>query len=353
MSRSSAAPQFLSAEQVEKNVSWLLSNGSAPVRYLTQRHLLHASVASKAMHALWQEVERSPDVVEMFAKQDQDGSWCSGGSWSPKPSYTLKSGRDPFTPKYVTTVWLLPLLGEIGFTARDPRILKACDFVLSHGYFRAPLLEQLLDAVRKDKSAFGPCRLTQYMIALGLVGFAADARARKGYEILLRTQREDGGWVWSGHYDMYHWTRSCPYPTYGAVAALYHSGNRAYRSALVKGMNFLLWHLTIRKDDELQAFFYHGHSILHELTIFSEFGLDLDTKPIRIILRWLKGMYHPDEGCFRYDGKPVSRYTNREDGMEPRVAKYRLYHIIEPDWLTYRLTRIAKNLLTLPKTAAV
>jgi hypothetical protein len=353
VSRSSAAPQFLSAEQAEKNVSWLLANGSAPVRYLTQRHLLHTPVASKAMHALWREVERSPDVVEMFAKQDPDGSWCAGGPWSLKPSYALKSGRDPFTPKYCTTVWLLPLLGEIGFTARDPRIRRACDFALSHGYFRAPLLEQFLDAVRKDKDAFAPCRLTQYMIALGLVGFAADPRAHKGYEILLRTQREDGGWVWSGHYDMYHWTRSCPYPTYGAVAALYHSGNRAYRSALVKGLNFLLWHLTIRKDNELQAFFYHGHSILHELTIFSEFGLGLDTKPIRTILRWLKGMHHPDEGCFRYDGKPVSRYTNREDGMEPRVAKYRLYHMIETDWLTYRLTRIAKNILGLPKTTAV
>lgn len=28
-----------------------------------------------------------------------------------------------------------------------------------------------------------------------------------------------------------------------------------------------------------------------------------------------------------------------------RVAKYRLYHIIEPDWLAYRLTRIALNLI--------
>jgi hypothetical protein len=349
----SRALPFLSAEQVAKNTSWLLASGSAPVRYLTQRHLLHTPVASKAMRALWQDVECSPDVREMFAAQDRDGSWFAGGSWSLKPSYTLKSGRDPFTPKYVTTVWILPLLGEIGFTAHDPRIRRACDFVLSHGYFRAPLLDQLLDAVRKDRDAFGPCRLTQYMIALGLVGLAADPRARKGYEILLITQRDDGGWVWSGHYDMYHWTRSCPYPTYGAVAALYHSGNRAYRSALVKGMNFLLWHLTIRKDNELQAFFYHGHSILHELTMFSEYGLGMNQSPVRTILKWLKEMYHPEEGYFRYAGKPPSRFTNRDDGMEPRVAKYRLYHIIEPDWLTYRLTRIALNLLALPKAAAV
>ncbi len=119
MSEPSAVPQFLNVSQVEKNISWLLANGSAPVRYLTHRHLLHTPAMSRPMRALWREVERSPDVVEMFAKQDRDGSWCSGGSWSPKPSYTLKGGRDPFTPKYCTTVWLLPLLGEIGYTARE------------------------------------------------------------------------------------------------------------------------------------------------------------------------------------------------------------------------------------------
>ena len=296
------------------------------------------------MRALWQEVEKDPDVTEMFAKQDRDGSWCAGGPWSLKPPYALKSGRDPFTPKYCTTIWLLPLLGEIGYAARDPRIRQACDFVLTHGYFHAPRLDELLSSVRKDKNAFGPCRFSYYLIALGLVGLAADARARKGYEILLRTQQDDGGWVWDMHYNTRGWTRSCPSSTYGAVAALYYSRNPAYRSALVRGMEFLLWHLGTKRDSDLRSFFYHGHSILHELTMFSESGLGLDTKPIRTILRWLKGMYHPEEGCFRYDGKPPSRYTNREDGMEPRVAKYRLYHIIETDWLTYRLTRIAMNL---------
>jgi hypothetical protein len=30
--------------------------------------------------------------------------------------------------------------------------------------------------------------------------------------------------------------------------------------------------------------------------------------------------------------------------MDSRVAKYRLYHLIEDDWLTYYATRIAANL---------
>ena len=160
MSGPSAVREFLNAGQVARNITWLLSNGSAPVRYLTHRHLLHTPAGSRPMRALWQEVEKDPDVTEMFAKQDRDGSWCAGGPWSLKPPYALKSGRDPFTPKYCTTIWLLPLLGEIGYAARDPRIRQACDFVLTHGYFHAPRLDELLSSVRKDKNAFGPCRFS-------------------------------------------------------------------------------------------------------------------------------------------------------------------------------------------------
>ena len=44
-------------------------------------------------------------------------------------------------------------------------------------------------------------------------------------------------------------------------------------------------------------------------------------------------------------GKPVSRMTRMVDGGDSRVMKYRLYHMIEDDWLTYTLARIAQNML--------
>lgn len=64
--------------------------------------------------------------------------------------------------------------------------------------------------------------------------------------------------------------------------------------------------------------------------MFSEFGIGLK--------------HRADEGYFRYDGKPISQYSQWKDGMDARVAKYRLYHLIEDDWLTYHLTRIGANL---------
>ena len=120
---------ILNANQIKKNIDWLLTNGSAPVRYLTHKHLLATTNTSKAIQALWHEVQDSPSVQEIFGKQEKDGSWYAGGSWAPKPSYALKGGMDPYTPKYVTTAWILPLLGEMGYSATDKRILKACRFV--------------------------------------------------------------------------------------------------------------------------------------------------------------------------------------------------------------------------------
>ncbi len=56
-------------------------------------------------------------------------------------------------------------------------------------------------------------------------------------------------------------------------------------------------------------------------------------------------MYDAEEGCYRYKGKPVSKYLKKEDGIDSAVAKYRFYHLIEDDWLTYLMTKIAANMM--------
>jgi len=338
---------FLNTEQVEKNIAWLLGNGSAPVMYLTHKHLLGTPDDSELMRKLWDEVENSPDVQEIFSKQEEDGSWCSGGSWAQKHTYIPKFGYDPLIPKYVTTVWVLPFLGEIGYTARDQRVRRACDYVLSHSYFRYPVFNKALDDINLTSIGprLNPCRLSHYMIALGSVGCTDDVKVEKGYKVLLCMQHEDGGWVWPVHYEKKNWTRSCPYSSYHHAAAFYYSRNPAYQETLVRGLKFLVWHLSTKKAREIQRFFFHGHSIVHELLMLSEFGVGLQEKAVKTILEWLMTMYDGEHGCFRYNGKPVSKYSLRQDYMDSRVAKYRLYHLIETDWLTYHVTRIAKNLI--------
>ena len=340
---------MLSANQIDKSVAWLLDNGSPPVRYLTHKYLLKAPSSSE-MDSLWGDVQTCRDPEEILSKQRGDGSWCSGGSWALKPSYQQKSkpgGYDPESPKYVTTIWVLPLLGDMGFTVEDARVKKACEYILSYKVEGMEECYRIFNdsSFYPDYDAFGPCRFSQWLVALGKVGLQEDVRVKKGYEVLLGSQREDGGWVSPAHFRERNWTRSCPASSYGAALALYCSKNEGYRDQLVKALEFLVWHLSTKQAQEIQRFFYHGHSIVHELLMFSEFGVGLKRKPVRAMLEWLVAMHCPDEGCFKYVGKPISRYSRRKDGMDSRVAKYRLYHLIEDDWLTYYATRIGANLI--------
>ena len=340
---------MLNANQIDKSVAWLLDNGSPPVRYLTHKYLLKAPSSSE-MDNLWSDVQTCRDAKEILSKQREDGSWCSGGSWALKPSYLQKGkpgGYDPESPKYVTTIWVLPLLGDMGFTVEDARIKKACDYILSYRVKGMEIYYRLFNdsSFYPDYDDFGPCRFSQWLVALGRVGLQEDVRVKKGYEILVSSQREDGGWVAPGHFREKNWTRSCPFSSYGSTLALYYSKSERYRNQLIKALEFLVWHLSTKQEQEIQRFFYRGHSTVHELLMLSEFQVGLEEKPVRAILEWFMTMYCPDKGCFKYAGKPISRYSRRRDGMDSRVAKYRLYHLIEDDWLTYYATRIGANLI--------
>jgi hypothetical protein len=167
---------------------------------------------------------------------------------------------------------------------------------------------------------------------------------KKSFGWLLKWQREDGGWVLERHKQKHDWTRSCPWVTHHAVSALYHARHPAYGDPLRRGLEFQLWHLGTKTDDQLRHFFYRGHNIVPELVMFSEVGVGLKSRSLEVVLEWLREMYDPDEAHFRYRGRPISTFSHRRDGATPRVAKYRLYHVIEDDWLTLHLTRVARNL---------
>lgn len=122
---------FLKQEEIKETIEWLTQNASLPVQYLVNKNLIKRNEKSNFMQELWQKVNNDKQVKEIFSKQKPDGSWCDGGSWALKPSYIPKDGYSPFTPKYVTTIWILSILGDMGFTVKDKRIKKASDYVLS------------------------------------------------------------------------------------------------------------------------------------------------------------------------------------------------------------------------------
>ena len=342
---------MLNRKEIERNIDWLVNNGSAPVRYLTCIHLLKAAPHSREMRELWKAVENDPDSLEIFSKQKEDGSWCAGGSWARKPSYTPKDGCTPVSPKYVTTAWILAILGNMGFDFHSEQVRRACECTLTYMRPNGVLSEEKgwSEEDGSDPNPRNiPCRMSIQLDGLAKVGMGNDERLGKSFELMKRWQREDGGWVQEGHKDgtaspYKIWSRSCPWVTYFVTSALYHSGNPNHKDSLRKGINFLLWHLDQKPEHEIRRFFWHGHNTVRELLMFSDTHVSPTQRSVHVLLTWLEEMYHSEIGHFQYCGKPIYKMKRRQDGATPQVMKYRLYHLIEDDWFTYYMTRIESN----------
>ena len=358
---------FLDQEQVNANIRWLLANASEPVLYLTHQHLLKEDPRSEPMVELWRGVQNSQAAEDIFSRQNEDGSWFSGGDWGAM-GYRHKSGKG-YTlnhPKFVTTAWLLPYLGEMGYTIEDERARKSCEQMLTEVSY--PRLEP-------GERAANSCGLYSIPLrAFASVGMAGDERLQGGWEWLLHCQRSDGGWLNPNHIlgartpsktqGRYGWDRSCVWGSTFAVQALFYSRRPEHAQALSRALAFLLGHLAQKDETHIQTWVYHGHNLVRELLMFSETGVNMRLRPIPTLLNWLMDYYRSAEGAFRTQEKPIPVFTRHISSIMkdyearygaaywetiPKVSagvlRYQLYHLVEDDWLTYTLTRIGQNML--------
>lgn len=359
---------FLSPAEISGCIHWLIDNASPPVRYLTYRDLLKADPHCEPMQDLWKQVETSRAAQEVFSRQNADGSWFSGGPWGPR-SYRQETGRG-YTmthPKFVTTAWILPYLGEMGFSAADERVRKSCQLILHEA------------AYQSYQPGSGPgetnvCGLFAIPLrACTSVGMAVDERLQAGWDRLRLCQRDDGGWLNPNHLadsptpaktvGRWPWNRSCAWGSFFAVQALYYAHDPKYAHALSAGLDFMLWHLSQSDLQSIQTWVYHGHNTIKELLMFSEASMDMSAPAIQSLLTWLKGYYRPEEGMFRTQAVPIPDFVRHVSAVikdfeercgpaywttvaktSPPVLRYHLYHLVEDDWLTYTLTRVALNL---------
>ncbi|MBN1372701.1 MAG: hypothetical protein JW987_12240 [Anaerolineaceae bacterium] len=359
---------FLSPAEIDACTAWLLENASPPVRYLTHVHILKTDPGSEAARALWRAVETCADAQMIFSLQNEDGSWFSGGPWGPR-GYRQQTGSGYTTtrPKFVTTAWILPYLGEMGFTAADPRVRKSCELILNEAGYQ----QQARDPDRREVNCCGLAAIP--LRALASVGMAPDERLRTGWDQLALCQRSDGGWLNPRHLadspnpsqtqGRWPWDRSCAWGSFFAVQALYYARDPRLADALRAALDFMRGHLEQKDPADIQTWVYHGHNTVKELLMFSEAGLDLSAPPIPALLEWLKGHYRPAEGMFRAQERPIPEFTRQVAAIikdyaarrgagywetisrtSPPVLRYHLYHLAEDDWLTYSATRIGLNL---------
>lgn len=160
---------------------WLLEEENPPVRYGALVDLLGRPPGDPAVEAARAAMVDYPPVAELLAGQKRDGYWVK---------------RDWYLPKYDGTFWTLCVLGDLGLTAEEETIRRACEYLFTfqrgNGAFGRRRRVAGQGLVWDDDA--GPCtqaRIVRFMIQFG---YGRDPRTRAGIGWLLAVQREDGWW---------------------------------------------------------------------------------------------------------------------------------------------------------------
>jgi hypothetical protein len=160
---------------------WLLAEENPPVRYGTLVDLLGRPASDPEVEAARAALPTYPPVARLLAAQKPDGYWVQ---------------RDYYLPKYTGTFWTLCVLGDLGLTAEEEAIRRACVYMFTFQRENGAFGRRRRVAGKGmvwDEDA-GPCTQARIVRFLLQFGYGQDARTQAGIGWLLAAQREDGWW---------------------------------------------------------------------------------------------------------------------------------------------------------------
>jgi hypothetical protein len=101
------------------SVSYLLGPDSPGVRYLALRDLMELSAGDAKLKSARKLAHRDGPIAEVLSHMEDAGYWVKAGSG--------------YNPKYLSTVWSIILLAQLGaYVHEDRRIERACKYLLDH-----------------------------------------------------------------------------------------------------------------------------------------------------------------------------------------------------------------------------
>jgi len=158
----------------ESVVDWLLGEDQPAVRYLALTTLVGKPGDDPEVRAAKAMIPGKGWAAEILAKQDPAGWWARHESL--------------YTPKYLSTNWMLLILSDLGLTKADPRIDKACKlwirrFSMEDGGFS-------MSGTKRGHL----CTTGNMARALVRFGYADHPKVRSAFEWLEKTRDKNGGW---------------------------------------------------------------------------------------------------------------------------------------------------------------
>ncbi len=229
-------------------LAWLLEPDDASVRYFALRNLLGRDDDDDELQEARAAIMHSAPVAAILAEQHEDGHWLKPGQF--------------YTGKYKSTVWQLLVLAELGADGSDPRIQKACAFILDYAQERQSGGFSMRGNARAGGQASEviPCLSGNMVWALLRLG-CRDARLKAGIDWITRYQRfDDGdgvvpiGWPYE-RYEMCWGRHSCHMGVVKAMKALSAipeaERSEGVRTCLANAVEFMMIHHIFKRSHAL------------------------------------------------------------------------------------------------------
>ncbi|MDG6985299.1 MAG: hypothetical protein JRM73_00950 [Nitrososphaerota archaeon] len=272
---------------MRSTIEWLLDPSQPAARFLALRDVVEGTSQGDLKEARGAISQRGW-AAELLAKQRPDGRW-------------LDKEQDLYMPKYLSTNWALLALSDLGVTREEPRIARSCElwmdqYAREDGGFDTP------EAKRSEHCVVGNT-------ARGLIKFGYDGepRVRRALDLLVGTQKDDGGWHCfpSKRGTIDAWEGLSAFAAYPR-----QKWSRGMKAAVERGCEFFLERRLFRQGARYEPWFrlhfpYHYYyDILVGLDFVTALGYADDKrigpavrllkKKRRVDGRWILDAAHPD-----------------------------------------------------------
>ncbi len=172
----------ISIDTPVRTLDWLLEPDEPSVRYFALRDLLDERPSSPKLEQARRAIMARGPVPRILSRQTKEGCW------GPPEDFYIRS-------KCKGTVWNLILLATLGADGRDPRVRRACDFVLEYSQDRASGGFSYSGTARNGGAPSGviPCLTGNMLWCLIRFGRLSDPRVGRGLDWITRYLRFDDG----------------------------------------------------------------------------------------------------------------------------------------------------------------
>lgn len=168
-----------------KIIEWLSEKENPSVRYFTLRFLLDRTEEDAEVTEARRGIMQSEPVQKILSAQNPEGWWDKPG-----PGYSRK---------YLSTVWQLIFLAELGADGSHPQIQRGCDYLLTHAQATHGGLSATAHAT---PSGAIYCLNGNMVWALTALGFGSDERVARAVDWLTGMITGDlphtGKYSWPG-----------------------------------------------------------------------------------------------------------------------------------------------------------